>query len=157
MSYRLAEKTRITSLRWTSFCQRRVEILSISFILPAITNSYTIELRKKEMEYFNLRTFERSKVPNLQNRPARTFGAGLMEWLNDTDDPQILLKRRILFNHEDKKSTKSAGRHNVSFFSQAKQETQGSSKERKEKEMINNMGRLFEMGGLRLPRLATSR
>ena len=35
------------------------------------------------MDYFNFRTFERSKVPNLQNRPARTFGAGLMERLND--------------------------------------------------------------------------
>jgi len=35
------------------------------------------------MNYFNLRTFERSKVPNLQNRPARTFRAGLVEGLND--------------------------------------------------------------------------
>ena len=50
-------------------------------ISPEIANSYTIELKKKEMDYFNLRTFERSKVPNLQNRPARTFGAGFMERL----------------------------------------------------------------------------
>jgi len=43
------------------------------------------------MDYFDFRTFERSKVPNLQNRPARTFGAGFMGWLYDNECSLLLL------------------------------------------------------------------
>jgi len=57
------------------------------FLVKYIHNAKTGKFNRKQ---YNLGTFERSKVPNLQNRPARTIEAGLMGRLYDNECSLLL-------------------------------------------------------------------